>query len=77
VANPNGRDAGTAFFGGPESTGPFHGLQAELARIPFAHVTGVKLPDEVGDDDAILLSDIFPTAWFAARLAKQRRESEP
>jgi threonine dehydrogenase-like Zn-dependent dehydrogenase len=70
VANPNGPDAGTAFFGGPQSTGPFHGLQAELARIPFAHVTCVKLPDEVGDDDAILLSDIFPTAWFAARLAE-------
>jgi threonine dehydrogenase-like Zn-dependent dehydrogenase len=30
-ANPNGPDAGTAFFGGPESTGPFDGLQAELA----------------------------------------------
>lgn len=36
-ANPNGPQAGTAFFGGPEKTGPFHGLQAEFARIPFAH----------------------------------------
>ncbi|HSP79193.1 MAG TPA: alcohol dehydrogenase catalytic domain-containing protein [Myxococcaceae bacterium] len=34
VANPNGKRAGTAFFGGPELTGPFHGLQAEKARIP-------------------------------------------
>ena len=25
-ANPNGRDAGTAFFGGPESAGGFDGL---------------------------------------------------
>jgi threonine dehydrogenase-like Zn-dependent dehydrogenase len=33
-------------------------------------VTCVKLPDDVGDDDAILLSDIFPTAWFGARLAE-------
>jgi threonine dehydrogenase-like Zn-dependent dehydrogenase len=32
--NPNGPHAGTAFFGGPEMTGPFHGLQAERARIP-------------------------------------------
>jgi threonine dehydrogenase-like Zn-dependent dehydrogenase len=69
-ANPNGPEAGTAFFGGPEATGPFDGLQAEKARIPFAHVTCVKLPDEVGDDDALLISDIFPTAWFAARLAE-------
>ena len=70
VANPNGPDAGTSFFGGPEATGPFDGLQAEKARIPYAHVTCVKMPDEVSDDDAIMLSDIFPTAWFGARLAE-------
>jgi threonine dehydrogenase-like Zn-dependent dehydrogenase len=46
-ANPNGPHAGTAFFGGPKMTGPFHGLQAERARIPFANITMVKLPDEV------------------------------
>lgn len=69
-ANPNGPEAGTAFFGGPEATGPFDGLQAEKARIPYAHVGLVKLPDEVEDDDALLISDIFPTAWFAARLAE-------
>jgi len=39
-ANPNGPDAGTAFFGGPKSSGPFDGLQAEKARIPFANVDG-------------------------------------
>lgn len=69
-ANPNGPDAGTSFFGGPATTGPYHGLQAEKARIPFAHVTCVKLPDEVPDDEAILISDIFPTAWFGAELAE-------
>lgn len=68
-ANPNGKLAGTAFFGGPEQTGPFHGLQAERARIPFANVGLVKLPVEVSDDQAILLSDIFPTAYFGAELA--------
>src|SRR3954466_7692259 len=36
-ANPNGGDQGTAFFGGPKSSGPFDGLQAEFARIPFAN----------------------------------------
>lgn len=70
VANPNGSQAGTAFFGGPASTGPFHGLQAERARVPFAHVGLVKLPDEVTDEQAILVSDIFPTGWFGARLAE-------
>jgi threonine dehydrogenase-like Zn-dependent dehydrogenase len=68
-ANPNGPEAGTAFYGGPESSGPFDGLQAERQRIPFANVNLVRLPDEVGDDQAILLSDIFPTGWFGASLA--------
>ena len=68
-ANPNGPAAGTAFFGGPAPTGPFDGLQAEYARIPFANVTLVKLPDEVSDAQAILISDIFPTAYFGADIA--------
>jgi threonine dehydrogenase-like Zn-dependent dehydrogenase len=69
-ANPNGPQAGTAFYGGPESTGPFHGLQAEKARVPFAHVNLVKLTDVVTDDQAILISDIFPTGYFGADLAE-------
>ncbi|HEY6443043.1 MAG TPA: zinc-dependent alcohol dehydrogenase [Candidatus Acidoferrales bacterium] len=68
-ANPNGKDSGTAFFGGPKESGPFDGLQAEYARIPLAHVGPVKLPDGVSDDQAILISDIFPTGYFAADLA--------
>ncbi len=68
-ANPNGPAAGTPFFGGPQDSGPFQGLQAEKARIPFANVGLVKLPEEVSDDQAILLSDIFPTGYMAADLA--------
>ena len=69
VANPNGPQAGTAFFGGPATTGPFDGLQAEFARIPYANVGPVKLPDEVTDHAAILLSDIFTTGYFGADIA--------
>src|SRR5689334_3489058 len=69
-ANPGGKRAGTAFFGGPGPTGPYHGLQAEKARIPFANVGMVKLPDEVSDDQAILISDIFPTGYQAAEMAE-------
>jgi threonine dehydrogenase-like Zn-dependent dehydrogenase len=57
-ANPNGSDAGTCFFGGPQTTGPVNGLQAQYARIPFANVGPVWLPDLVSDDAAIMLSDI-------------------
>ncbi len=69
-ANPNGADAGTCFFGGPQTTGPVDGLQAQYARIPYAHVGPVWLPEEVSDDAAIMLSDIYPTAWFGCRLAE-------
>ena len=71
-ANPNGPEAGTAYFGGGKESGPFDGLQAERARIPFAPVGLVKLPDGVTDDQAILLSDIFPTGYMAAELAEIR-----
>ncbi len=69
-ANPNGKNAGTSFFGGPKTTGPIDGLQAEYARIPFAATTLVPLPPEVSDDQAILISDIFPTGYFGADLAE-------
>ncbi len=69
-ANPNGIHAGTCFFGGPASTGPINGLQAELARVPFANANLVRLPGDISDDEAILLSDIFPTGYFGAELAE-------
>jgi threonine dehydrogenase-like Zn-dependent dehydrogenase len=46
------------------------GLQAELARVPFANIGPVWLPDSITDDQAIMLSDIYPTAWFGCRLAE-------
>jgi threonine dehydrogenase-like Zn-dependent dehydrogenase len=69
-ANPGGKRAGTAYYGGPAGAGNFDGLQAEFARVPFANANLVALPDEVTDAQAIMLSDIFPTAWFGARLAE-------
>lgn len=69
-ANPHGKQAGTAFFGGPATTGPIHGLQAEYARVPLADATLIKLPAELDDDRAILLSDIFPTGYFGAEGAE-------
>lgn len=69
-ANPNGKNAGTAFFGGPKETGPINGLQAEYARIPFAAATLVALPEEISDEQAIPVSDIFPTGYFGAEEAE-------
>ena len=69
-ANPNGKRAGTTFFGGPEAAGGLDGMQAEKVRVPFANVGLVKLPDNVSDDQAIMISDIFPTGYFGADLAE-------
>lgn len=41
-------------------------MQAEYVRVPYANVNLVALPDEVSDDSAIFLSDIFPTGFFGA-----------
>jgi threonine dehydrogenase-like Zn-dependent dehydrogenase len=69
-SNPGGPLAGTVFFGGPESAGGLDGLQAEYARIPFANAGLLKLPDDVDNDRAILLSDILPTSYMAAEMAE-------
>jgi threonine dehydrogenase-like Zn-dependent dehydrogenase len=71
-ANPGGELAGTAFFGGPEAAGGFDGLQAEYARIPYANTSLVPIPPGMPDAQAIMISDIFPTAWFGAKLAQIR-----
>jgi threonine dehydrogenase-like Zn-dependent dehydrogenase len=69
-ANPGGKLAGTSFFGGPAAAGGYKGLQAEKARVPWADTNLVPIPDEISDDQAILMSDILPTAWFGADLAQ-------
>jgi threonine dehydrogenase-like Zn-dependent dehydrogenase len=69
-ANPAGPLAGTVFFGGPEEAGGLDGLQAEYARVPFAATNLVKLPEEISDDQAIMMSDILPTSYQAAEMAE-------
>lgn len=68
-ANPQGKHGGTVFYGGPEETGNIKGLQAEKARVLYADAMLVPVPDNIDDDQAILLSDILPTGWFGADLA--------
>ncbi|PWY64780.1 GroES-like protein [Aspergillus sclerotioniger CBS 115572] len=51
---------------GPSPGEPLEGAQAEYIRIPFADSSCFKLPQSTELDlDFILLSDVFPTAWFA------------
>ncbi len=68
-ANPKGPESGTPFYGGPKESGPFNGMQAEKVRVPFADTSLVKIPDDVMDDQVILLSDILPTSYMAVEMA--------
>jgi threonine dehydrogenase-like Zn-dependent dehydrogenase len=43
------------------------GSQAEALAVPFADGNLVALPDDIGDDAAVTLTDNLPTAWYGAR----------
>jgi len=75
--NPNGWMAEKVFgyptagiFGYSHLTGGYPGGQAELARVPFADVNPLKVPDGLPDEQVLFLSDILPTGWFGAELAE-------
>jgi threonine dehydrogenase-like Zn-dependent dehydrogenase len=53
-------------YGYSHLMGGYAGGQAEYARVPFADVDHVKIPDGIPDEQALFLSDIFPTGYMAA-----------
>ncbi|GAB4102343.1 zinc-dependent alcohol dehydrogenase [Micromonospora taraxaci] len=55
-------------FGYSHLLGGYAGGQAEYARVPFADVGPLKVPDEVTDDQAVMLADVFPTGYMGAEM---------
>jgi threonine dehydrogenase-like Zn-dependent dehydrogenase len=53
-------------FGYSHLTGGYSGSQAEYVRVPYADIGPIKVPDGMTDDQALFLSDIFPTGYMAA-----------
>ncbi len=53
-------------FGYSHMLGGFAGGQAQYARVPFADVGTIKIPNGLSDDQVLFLSDIFPTGYMAA-----------
>ena len=53
-------------YGYSHMLGGYAGGQAQYARVPFANVGPLKVPDELTDDQVLFLSDIFPTGYMAA-----------
>ena len=58
--------SGSGLFGYSHMMGGYAGGQAQYARVPFADVGPLKIPDGVADDQVLFLSDIFPTGYMAA-----------
>jgi threonine dehydrogenase-like Zn-dependent dehydrogenase len=55
-------------FGYSHMLGGFAGGQAEYARVPFADVGPLKVPDGLTDEQVLFLSDIFPTGYMGAEM---------
>jgi threonine dehydrogenase-like Zn-dependent dehydrogenase len=53
-------------YGYSETMGGYEGMQAEYVRVPFANTDAFKIPEGLNPDQAVMLSDAFPTGFFAA-----------
>ncbi len=53
-------------FGYSHLLGGYAGGQAEYLRVPYADVGPLKVPRGLSDEQALFLSDIFPTGYMAA-----------
>jgi threonine dehydrogenase-like Zn-dependent dehydrogenase len=72
-SNPNKAQAAkmwghspAGLFGYSHLLGGFPGGQAEYLRVPYADIGPIKIPDGLSDEQALFLSDIFPTGFMAA-----------
>jgi len=68
-SNP-ANDLASGCLGYSHTTGGYDGGQAEYVRVPFADVGPMKIPDDMGWDDVLFLSDILPTGYQAAEMGE-------
>jgi threonine dehydrogenase-like Zn-dependent dehydrogenase len=55
-------------YGYSHLTGGYPGGQAQLARVPWADVNPLKVPDGMPDEQVLFLSDILPTGYMGAEM---------
>jgi threonine dehydrogenase-like Zn-dependent dehydrogenase len=72
-SNPNAAAAeklygysASGLFGYSHIFGGYAGGQAQYVRVPFSDTACQKVPESVSDEQALFLSDIFPTGYMAA-----------
>ena len=61
-----GHGEGYEAIGGWRLGNTVHGTQAEFFRVPYAQANLAKIPDEVRDEQVVLLADIASTGFSAA-----------
>lgn len=67
--NPEASAIG-GIYGYSHSTGGYAGGQAEFVRVPMADVGPTKIPSDLDLDDAVLLTDAYPTGYQAAEMGE-------
>ena len=65
--NPNATAVG-GIYGYSHTTGGYDGGQAEYVRVPMADVGPTVIPSDLNLDDAVLLTDAYPTGYQAAEM---------
>src|SRR5687768_11780211 len=64
-----GRGEGYEALGGWRFGNTINGAQAEFVRVPYAQANLAKIPDELSDEQVVLLSDIASTGFGGAESA--------
>jgi threonine dehydrogenase-like Zn-dependent dehydrogenase len=67
ATNPS-NELASGVYGYSHTTGGYDGGQAEYVRVPFADFGPMKIPDDLEDEDVLLLSDVLPTGYQAAEM---------
>jgi threonine dehydrogenase-like Zn-dependent dehydrogenase len=67
--NTNAQSAAVGgIYGYSHTAGGYDGGQAEYVRVPMADAGPTVIPDDLSLDDAVLLTDAFPTGYQAAEM---------
>jgi threonine dehydrogenase-like Zn-dependent dehydrogenase len=69
--NPEATAVG-GIYGYSHTAGGYDGGQAEYVRVPLADVGPTAIPADMDVDDAVLLTDAFPTGYQAAEMGEIR-----
>ena len=71
--NPESTSVG-GVYGYSHTAGGYDGGQAEFVRVPMADIDPTIIPSDMDLDDAVLLTDVFPTGYQAAEMGEIKED---